>query len=41
MLAKVQDRMGDAEFWSLGPKLRPIDAAPVAVRRRMKAMIEA
>ena len=41
MLAKVQDRMGDAEFWSLAPKLLAIDAAPVAVRRRMKAMVEA
>lgn len=41
MLADVQDRMGDAEFWSLKPRMLPIDAAPVAVRRRLKMLIDA
>ncbi len=41
MLARVQERMGEAEFWSLKPRMLPIDAAPVAVRRRMRRLIEA
>ena len=41
MLARVQERMGDEEFWSLNPRMLPIDAAPVAVRRRLKKMIDA
>lgn len=41
MLARVQERMGEAEFWSLKPRMLPIDAAPVAVRRRMRKLIEA
>lgn len=40
MLARVQERMGEAEFWSLKPHMLAIDAAPVAVRRRMKKLIE-
>ncbi len=39
MLARVQERMGTAEFWSLHPRMLGIDAAPVAVRRRMDALI--
>ena len=41
MLEKVQERMGDAEFWSLKPRMLPIDAAPVAVRLRLRKLIEA
>lgn len=41
MLARVQDRMGTQEFWSLNPRMLVIDAAPVTVRRRMKRLIQA
>lgn len=41
MLARVQERMGEEEFWSLGPRMLIIDAAPVAVRRRLEKLIAA
>jgi len=41
MIERVQQRMGDAEFWSLKPALLPIDVAPVRVRRKLKKLIDA
>ncbi len=41
MLARVQERMGKEDFWSLQPRMLSIDAAPVAVRRRMKRLLDA
>lgn len=41
MLARVQERMGENDFWSLKPRMLTIDAAPVAVRRRLKRLIDA
>jgi len=41
MIEAIQNRMGDAEFWTLNPLLFSVDAAPVRVRRRLKQMIEA
>ena len=41
MIERVQQRMGDAEFWSLKPVLLPIDVAPERVRRKLKKMIDA
>ncbi len=41
MIAAQQDRMGDADFWSLKPALLKIDRGPVMVRRRMDTMIAA
>ncbi len=41
MIEAIQNRMGDAEFWSLNPLLFSIDAAPVRVRRRLQRLIDA
>lgn len=41
MIAAVQKRMADAEFWSLKPVLLGADEASVRVRRRMAKLIEA
>lgn len=40
MIAAIQGRMGEAEFWSLEPRMLTIDAGPIAVRRRMKKLID-
>jgi len=39
MIEAQQNRMGDADFWSLTPVLLKIDAAGVKVRRRLDQMI--
>ena len=41
MIAAQQERMGDADFWSLRPVLLKIDKGAVLVRRRMEALIAA
>jgi vanillate O-demethylase monooxygenase subunit len=41
MIELVQQRMGDAGFWSLKPLLLSIDSAAVRVRRRLAKLIEA
>ena len=41
MIEMVQERMGDADFWSLKPLLLPIDSAAVRVRRRLAKLLEA
>lgn len=41
MIAAQQERLGDADFWSLKPALIRIDEGAVRVRRRMEAMIAA
>lgn len=41
MIEAIQNRMGDAEFWSLRPLLFSIDAAPVRVRRKLQKLIDA
>lgn len=41
MVEAQQQRMGDAEFWSLRPILLQIDAAGVKVRRRLEALMAA
>ncbi|MDW8259300.1 MAG: hypothetical protein RML32_07630 [Gammaproteobacteria bacterium] len=35
MIEAVQQRMGDADFWSLQPMILPGDRAAVRVRRRL------
>jgi vanillate O-demethylase monooxygenase subunit len=40
MLEAQQQRMGEAEFWSLKPVLLPGDAGAVRVRRKLGALIE-
>lgn len=39
MLAAQQERIGDADFWSLKPALLPIDTGAVQARRRMDRLI--
>lgn len=39
MLEAIQQRMGDAEFWSLKPAILSVDAASVRVRRKLAKMI--
>ena len=41
MIAAQQDRIGEADFWSLRPALMGIDKGAVLVRRRMDALIAA
>ncbi|WP_347270943.1 aromatic ring-hydroxylating dioxygenase subunit alpha [Rhizorhabdus histidinilytica] len=41
MLEKQQQRIGDADFWSLKPLLLPVDSGAVQVRRKLEALIEA
>ena len=41
MIAAQQERIGDADFWSLRPALLRIDKGAAVVRRRMDAMIAA
>lgn len=41
MIAAQQERIGDADFWSLKPALLRIDEGAVAVRRRLDALIAA
>ena len=41
MIAAQQERIGDADFWSLRPALLRTDEGAVKVRRRMDAMIAA
>ncbi len=41
MIAAQQERIGDADFWSLRPALLKIDKGTVLVRRRMDALIAA
>ena len=41
MIELVQERMRDADFWSLKPLLLPIDNAAVRVRRRLAELIAA
>ncbi len=41
MIAAQQERIGDADFWSLRPALLKIDKGAVLVRRRMDALIAA
>lgn len=41
MLEAQQQRIGDAEFWSLKPVLLPSDAGAVRVRRKLDALIQA
>lgn len=41
MIAAQQDRIGDADFWSLRPALLKTDEGAVRVRRRMDRLIEA
>ena len=38
MIEAVQERMGDADFWSLRPAILPNDAAAIRVRRRIEQM---
>lgn len=40
MIASVQRRMGDADFWSLKPVLLGVDEAAVRVRRRIMKLLE-
>lgn len=40
MIASVQQRMGDAEFWDLKPVLLGVDEASVRVRRKIIKMLE-
>lgn len=41
MIRGQQERIGEADFWSLRPVMLPIDEGAVRVRRRMEAMIAA
>ena len=41
MIDHVQERMGDRDFWSLEPRLLPVDEAPVRVRRRLQQLMAA
>jgi vanillate O-demethylase monooxygenase subunit len=41
MIERVQQRMGEREFWSLEPRLLPVDDAPVRVRRRLQQLLAA
>lgn len=41
MIAAVQKRMGDSDFWSLKPVLLGVDEASVRVRRRIASLIAA
>lgn len=40
MIAMVQDRMGDHDFWELKPLLLGVDDAAVRVRRKISKMLE-
>jgi len=41
MLEKQQERIGDDDFWALGPVLLSVDAAAVRVRRILQHLLEA
>ena len=41
MIEKIAQRMGDREFWSMGPMMLSVDGGSVRVRRKLEGMIAA